>query len=70
VHPGRLALVLDHLPARVRGDEISVVNPNHQCRGVGSAHLDGVPVDAAAIPILDDRRTHEVRIVLGPGLSS
>ena len=50
--------------------EISVVNPNHQCRGVGSAHLDGVPVDAAAIPILDDRRTHEVRIVLGPGLSS
>jgi cyclic beta-1,2-glucan synthetase len=49
---------------------ISVLNPRHQCRGVGSAQLDGAAVDAAKIPILDDGRRHEVQIVLGAGLSS
>src|SRR5439155_180796 len=36
-----------------------------RCRGVGAATLDGAPVDAAAIPLLNDGRTHEVQIVLG-----
>ncbi|HKW02250.1 MAG TPA: glucoamylase family protein [Vicinamibacterales bacterium] len=50
--------------------EITVLNPRHQCRGVGSAQLDGAAVDAAKIPILDDGRRHEVQVVLGAGLSS
>ena len=45
--------------------EISVSNPTRRCRGVGAATLDGAPVDAAAIPLLNDGRTHEVQIVLG-----
>ena len=49
---------------------ISVLNPYRQCRGVGSAQLDGAAVDAARIPILDDGRRHEVKVVLGTGLSS
>jgi cyclic beta-1,2-glucan synthetase len=44
---------------------ISVVNRGHRCRGVGSATLDGVPVDANAIPIVDDGATHEVVVHLG-----
>jgi hypothetical protein len=30
-----------------------------------SATLDGAPVDASAIPLLDDGGTHDVQIVLG-----
>ncbi len=44
---------------------IAVSNPARQCRGVLSALLDGLPVDASAIPLVDDGRTHQVRIVLG-----
>ena len=45
--------------------EITVSNPTRRCRGVAHATLDGSPVDAAAIPLLNDGRTHKVRIVLG-----
>ena len=45
---------------------ISVSNPDRQCRGRASrALLDGAPVDPAAIPLVDDGQTHDVRIVLG-----
>jgi cellobiose phosphorylase len=44
---------------------ISVANPDHRCRGVRSAALDGAPVDTAAIPLSDDGRTHTVVIELG-----
>jgi len=44
---------------------IHVSNPERQCHGVQAAALDGVDVDAAAIPIVDDGQTHHVRIVLG-----
>jgi cyclic beta-1,2-glucan synthetase len=44
---------------------IAVTNPDHRCSGVGSAALDGAPVDPRAIPLLDDGRAHEVAIVLG-----
>jgi cyclic beta-1,2-glucan synthetase len=47
--------------------EITVTNPEHRCRGVAEADLDGAPVDPAAIPIVDDGRTHVVRVVLGAG---
>ena len=33
--------------------------------GVASAELDGAPVSAVAIPLVDDGRTHQVRVVLG-----
>ena len=39
--------------------------PTRRCRGVATATLDGAPVDAAAIPLVDDGRTHDVQIVLG-----
>ena len=44
---------------------ISVSNPERQCRGVLEASLDGVAVDAGAIPLVDDGQTHHLRIVLG-----
>ena len=45
--------------------EIIVSNPTRRCRGVATATLDGAPVDARAIPLLNDGGTHEVQIVLG-----
>jgi cyclic beta-1,2-glucan synthetase len=44
---------------------ITVSNPARRCRGVAKATLDGAPVDAAAIPLVNDGRTHDVQIVLG-----
>jgi cyclic beta-1,2-glucan synthetase len=44
--------------------EIAVTNPDHRCRGVGLAELDGTAVDASAIPLVDDGGQHRVRIVL------
>jgi cyclic beta-1,2-glucan synthetase len=44
---------------------IDVSNPEHQCRGVRSAELDGHPVDPRAIPLHQDGATHDVEIVLG-----
>jgi cyclic beta-1,2-glucan synthetase len=44
---------------------ISVCNPERLCRGVREASLDDCAVDATAIPIVDDGRTHQVRVVLG-----
>jgi len=47
---------------------ISVVNPGHRCRGVRSAHIDGVAIDPEAIPMRDDGKTHDVVVELGdPG---
>ena len=45
--------------------EITVCNPSRRCRGVETATLDGAPVSAVAIPLLNDGRTHSVQIVLG-----
>jgi cyclic beta-1,2-glucan glucanotransferase len=45
--------------------EITVSNPSRRCRGIATATLDGAPVDAAAIPLVNDGRTHDVQIVLG-----
>src|SRR6185436_4475925 len=44
---------------------ITVSNPDRVCRGVASAQLDGVPVDARAIPLTDDGGSHIVSVVLG-----
>ena len=45
--------------------EIAVSNPEGQCRGVRSASIDGAAIDPAAIPLIDDGQTHDVRILLG-----
>jgi cyclic beta-1,2-glucan synthetase len=44
---------------------ITVSNPTRRCRGVARATLDGTPVDPAAIPLINDGRTHDVQVVLG-----
>jgi cellobiose phosphorylase len=47
---------------------ISVVNPGHRCRGVGSAEIDGVAIDPDAIPLLNDGKIHYVVVEMGnPG---
>jgi cellobiose phosphorylase len=45
--------------------EIAVENPEHRCRGVASAELDGVAVAPDAIPLLEDAGTHRLRAVIG-----
>ena len=45
--------------------EIAVENPGHANRGVAEAFLDGVAVDAGAIPLADDGAVHRVRVVMG-----
>jgi len=55
---------------RVEGTlfRIEVTNPEHRCRGVQSAAIDGVTVDPRAIPLRLDGKTHDVKVVLGkPG---
>ncbi len=44
---------------------ITVENPNRVNRGVASMEIDGVAVAGADVPIMDDGRTHQVRVVLG-----
>jgi cyclic beta-1,2-glucan synthetase len=45
----------------------TVANPAHWSRGIATAELDGVAVDAAAIPLHDDGQEHDVRVVMGRG---
>jgi len=44
---------------------ISVENPQRVSTGVASIELDGNPVRGTDIALLDDGRTHEVRVTLG-----
>ena len=44
---------------------ITVSNPDHQCRGVLEATLDGICANYAAIPLVDDGGTHRVEVRLG-----
>jgi cyclic beta-1,2-glucan synthetase len=45
--------------------EIVVENPTHQNHGVAEAVLDGVRVDANAVPLTDDGEVHRLRVVMG-----
>jgi cyclic beta-1,2-glucan synthetase len=45
--------------------EISVENPQHRCRGISEAMLDGIEVDPSAIPLYDDGEIHQIRAVIG-----
>ena len=54
------------VPKLMAFDVVSVENPLGVTRGVSSVEVDGVPLDGqASIPLADDRRTHQVRIILG-----
>jgi cyclic beta-1,2-glucan synthetase len=44
---------------------ITVENPERRYRGVAAAHLDGAPVDAGAVPLVDDGATHQLIVVMG-----
>jgi cyclic beta-1,2-glucan synthetase len=44
---------------------IVVENPERRCRGVARVALDGAPIDAAAIPLVDDGGVHRVHVLLG-----
>jgi cyclic beta-1,2-glucan synthetase len=47
--------------------DITVTNPERRCRGVLTATLDGAPVHHQSVPLANDGRVHDVRIVLGAG---
>ena len=44
---------------------VEVVNPEHRSTGVASVSLDGVEVDAGAVPIADDGQAHTVIVTMG-----
>ena len=58
------AFAIDWTIGRTRY-RISVVNPEHRCRGVRSVDVDGIAVDPDAIPMIEDGWTHDVAVVLG-----
>jgi cyclic beta-1,2-glucan synthetase len=45
--------------------EIRVDNPGHASRGIAAALLDGAPVDARAIPLVDDGAVHRLQLTMG-----
>ena len=47
------------------GERTGDRHPDHRCRGIADAELDGVAVDPGVIPLVDDGATHRVRVVLG-----
>ena len=65
VYSGDLAQVLARVAGWPRALSHHGLNPEHRCRGVTSAELDGTQVDPRAIPLLADDSTHEVSVVLG-----
>ncbi|HSX01375.1 MAG TPA: protein ndvB, partial [Candidatus Saccharimonas sp.] len=44
---------------------IEVTNPHGVCRGVAEQHLDGQPLPAGPVPLVDDGRPHHLEIRLG-----
>jgi cyclic beta-1,2-glucan synthetase len=44
---------------------IEVDNPEHRSTGIASILLDGVEVNADAVPIADDGQAHTVRVTMG-----
>jgi cyclic beta-1,2-glucan synthetase len=47
---------------------VAVENPEGRCGGVARIELDGAELSSDAIPLLDDGRDHDVRVLMGaPG---
>jgi cyclic beta-1,2-glucan synthetase len=61
-----------HLEWRYGGSsyQVHVDNAARASYGVGRAELDGAPVSHTEIPLLDDGRTHQVRVVMGSPIGS
>ncbi|TAL82884.1 MAG: glycosyl transferase family 36 [Rhodanobacter sp.] len=52
--------------ARITTYAIEVANPERVCRGVTAVEMDGQTLDPArAVALLDDGKTHKLRVVLG-----
>lgn len=45
--------------------EIEVANPKHVCRGVRTIIVDGEPIIGTCVPVLENKRTHQVKVVMG-----
>jgi cyclic beta-1,2-glucan synthetase len=45
--------------------DIIISNPQNRCGGIEWVTLDGEPVDARAIPVLEDRQPHRIEVMLG-----
>jgi cyclic beta-1,2-glucan synthetase len=52
--------------SRAQGTEyvIVVANPHGASRGVASVELDGSRLDGNAVPLVEDGRRHEVRVLM------
>jgi cyclic beta-1,2-glucan synthetase len=44
---------------------VTVENPNGLSCGVAQIELDGAEIDGPGVPLADDGREHEVRVLLG-----
>ena len=68
LHSDGVAAILARLDGRSHALSLHRVESRSTvCSGIASAELDGVAVDARAIPLEDDGGVHEVTIVLGAG---
>ena len=47
-----------------------VENPGHRSRGIAEAVLDGAPVDARAIPLVDDGAVHRLQVMMGEAVTA
>jgi cyclic beta-1,2-glucan synthetase len=45
--------------------KISVENPSGVNPGVRQILLDGIPLSTGLVPLIDDHKLHEVRVVMG-----
>ena len=55
-------IVWTHLSTRY---EITVLNPDHRCRGVAAVTVDGERANPDALLLVDDGATHVVTVILG-----
>ncbi len=45
-------------------------NPGHASRGIAAALMDGAPVDARAIPLVDDGAVHRLQVTMGEAVAA
>ena len=54
-----------HRGRQVTRYDIDVQNPDHVCAGVARIDMDGQTLGAAVVTLLDDGKTHALRVILG-----
>ncbi len=45
--------------------DITIMNPQHVCRGVKRVTVDGAPIEGDLLPVFNDGKVHEVAVELG-----